>query len=323
MLVILNPVSRGGAGLALRPEIERELAARGIDCRTVLTSGPGAATLLAREAAAAGTDVVVAAGGDGTVHEVANGLLQAADAGIGRAALGLIPIGTGNDFVKVIPGTSTRRTAYDTLARGQRYRYDAGRVSWDGTSEYFLNAMGTGIDVEVVRQILSRSRRTGQLVYIGGLVRALRRYRPVHLRLRAGGETMELRVMTIAIANGTCIGGLFRICPQALPDDGWLDLCLVAELGAARIPGMALRLLRGRHAGHPAVAFRRVRSATIEVLDGSPLFFQLDGELREPVGVRELEVAIEPDRLQVIAAGAPGGAAAESARTKDDECFRD
>jgi YegS/Rv2252/BmrU family lipid kinase len=311
MLVILNPVSRGGAGRALRPEIERELAARGVACRVVLTTGPGAATSLARDAAAAGTDVVVAAGGDGTVHEVANGLLQAADAGLGQAALGLIPIGTGNDFVKVVPGTSTRRAAYDTLAHGRRYRYDAGRVNWGTEGEYFLNAMGTGIDVEVVRQILSRSRRTGQLVYIGGLLRALRRYRPVHIRVEAGGETMELRVMTIAVANGTCIGGLFRICPTALPNDGWLDLCVVAELGAARIPGMALRLFGGRHAGHPAVSFRQVRRATIRVRDQSPLFFQLDGELREPAGVRELEVTIEPSRLEVIAAGVPGGAIAD------------
>jgi YegS/Rv2252/BmrU family lipid kinase len=308
MLVILNPQARGGAGRSLQPEIERELSARGVSCRIALTAGAGAATELARDAAAAGEPVVVAAGGDGTAHEVANGLLQAADAGAGDTALGVIPIGTGNDFVKVVPGTSSRPAAYDTLARGRRYRYDAGHVSWAGGSEYFLNAMGTGIDVEVVRQILARSRRTGQLVYIAGLLRALRRYRPVHLRLETGGETLELRVMTIAIANGTCIGGLFRICPAALPDDGWLDLCVVAELGAARIPGMALRLFGGRHAGHPAVAFRRVRQARIQVLDHSPLFFQLDGELREPVGVHELDVTIQPSRLTVIAADGRGGA---------------
>ena len=304
MLVILNPESRGGAGRGLRPEIERALDARGVTCRIVSTTAPGTATVLARDAAVAGEDVVVSAGGDGTAHEVANGLLQAADAGAGQAALGLIPIGTGNDFVKVIPGTSTRRTAYDTLARGQRFPYDAGRVSWPGGGEYFLNAMGTGIDVEVVRQILTRSRRTGRLVYIGGLVRALRRYRPVHLRLELEGETMELRVMTIAVANGTCIGGLFRICPAARPDDGLLDLCVVAQLGFTRIPGMALKLINGRHEGHPAVAFRKVSLARIRVLDHSPLFFQLDGELREPAGVHELEVTVQAGRLPVIAADA-------------------
>jgi len=311
MLVILNPVSRGGAGNGLRPEIERELGKRGLACEIVATAAPGDATRIAQEAASDGVDVVVAAGGDGTVHEVGNGLLRAADGNAQvRTALGVIPIGTGNDFVKTVPGTSSRHAAYETLARGTRHQYDVGLVTWGTAREYFLNAMGTGIDVEVVRQILTRSRRAGQLVYIEGLVRALRRYRPVQLRLEAGGDAVELRVMTIAVANGTCIGGLFRICPTAQPDDGWLDLCVVTELGLGRIPGMALRLVRGRHAGQPGVTYRRVREARIRVLDETPLFFQLDGELREPAGVRELEVAIQPGRLPVIAAGVPGGMAA-------------
>jgi diacylglycerol kinase family enzyme len=164
--------------------------------------------------------------------------------------------------------------------------------------------------VEVVRQILRRSRRAGSLVYITGLVRALRRYRPVHLSLEAGDEAMAVRVMTIAVTNGSCIGGLFRICPAARPRDGWLDLCVVEELGLGRVPGMAIRLIRGRHAGRPGVSFRRVRRARIRVLDGTPLFFQLDGELREPAGVQELDVAIQPGRLPVIAAGMPAEMAA-------------
>jgi diacylglycerol kinase (ATP) len=307
MLVVLNPVSRGGAGRALQPEIERELTRRGLNCEVVLTTGPGDATEIAERAARAGAPVVVAAGGDGTVHEVANGLLRAADGGVRTdTALGLIPIGTGNDFVKVVPGTSSRSAAYDTLARGLAQRFDAGVASWEGGREYFLNAAGTGVDVEVVRQLVSMSRRTGSLTYIGALVRALRRFRPVHLRLEAGGETMELRVMTIAVGNGACIGGLFRICPVALPHDGLLDLCVVAELRALRIPAMALRLIRGRHAGRPGVEFRRVEQVRVQVLDGSPLYFQLDGELREPSGVLELELAVQPGRLRVLTAGFSG-----------------
>jgi diacylglycerol kinase family enzyme len=220
VLVILNPLA--AAAQARFGRRSAQLSA-GVSCRIVLTTGPGAATEQARDAAAAGEPVVVAAGGDGTAHEVANGLLQAADAGAGDTALGVIPIGTGNDFVKVIPGTSSRPAAYDTLARGRRYRYDAGRVSWAGGSEYFLNAMGTGIDVEVVRQILTRSRRTGRFVYIAGLLQALRRYRPVHLRLETGGETLELRVMTIAIANGTCIG-LFTSVRGVAVTAGWTSV---------------------------------------------------------------------------------------------------
>ena len=311
MRVIVNPTSRGGAARALRPELERELARRGVACEIIETEGPGHAVELARDACAAAAAAVVAVGGDGTVHEVANGLLQAQDAGFsGRCALGLVPGGTGNDFVKVIPGTSTRAAAYDTLARGARFPFDAALVSWPGGREYCLNAFGTGVDVEVVRQIRNRSRRTGALVYVGALVRALRGYRPAHLRVDADGEIMEQRIMMIAIANGSCVGGVFRICPEALPNDGWLDLCLVRELGVLRQPAMAVRILRGRHGGRPEVSFRRARRVALEVLDDAPLFFQLDGELREPAGVRRLEIEVQPARLQVIAAALPGSAVA-------------
>lgn len=309
--VVLNPTARGGAGGRLRAEIERELARRGLEADVVLTRAPGDAAELAYQACAHGITTVVAAGGDGTVHEVGNGLLRAADEGLCHdVALGLIPIGTGNDFVKVIPGTSTRAAAYDTLAGGHRYAYDALHVAWPGASEYCLNAAGTGIDVEVVRQIHRRSRRTGALVYIDGLVRALRRYRPVHLRVEADGEVIEARVMMIAVANGVSIGGLFRIAPNARPDDGLLDLCVVRQLGLLRVPAIAARVLRGRHQSHPEVVVRRARSVRVQVLDGSPLFFQLDGELREPVGVETLDITVQPGRLHVVAAASPGATAA-------------
>jgi YegS/Rv2252/BmrU family lipid kinase len=285
MLVILNPAARGGAGMGMKPEVERELALRGLAFDVVCTTAPGDATRLARQAAAEGVDTVVAVGGDGTVHETVNGLMQAADAGLGPGtALGIIPVGTGNDFVKVIPGTTTRLAAYETLARGQRYAVDVGLVGWDGAQEYFMNAMGTGIDVEVVRQIQGRSRRTGELVYIGALVRALRRYRPIHLRFETGGETIEERVMTCSITNGSCIGGLFRICPMAQPADGLLDLCCVRELSMLRVPRLAVKLIRGQHVGHADVQFRRTARTRITVLDGSQLFLQLDGEIRAPAG---------------------------------------
>ena len=315
LTVVLNPAARGGAGRRLRAEIERELRRRGLEFEVRETRGPGEAVELARAACHAGSRTVAAAGGDGTVHDVANGILQAADEGTAeRAALGIVPIGTGNDFVKVIPGTSNRAAAYDTLAAGRRYGFDAALVAWAGGREYCLNAAGTGVDVEVVRQIQARTRRHGALVYIGGLVRALRRYRPVHVRIDADGESTEARIMMVAVANGTCIGGLFRICPQARPDDGLLDLCVVRELTVLRQPVLAARILRGRHLHEREVSFRTAREVRIEVLDGSPLFFQLDGELREPRGVDTLSITVQPARLQVLAAGRPGAATPGEAR---------
>ncbi|MGH7466038.1 MAG: diacylglycerol/lipid kinase family protein, partial [Longimicrobiales bacterium] len=162
MRVILNPMARHGAGRGLRPLIERELDRRGLQVDIVETEGPGHAAELARAAADSGVRRVIAAGGDGTVHEVVNGLMAAAGS---PPALGVIPVGTGNDFVKMAPGCATRAEAFATLANGCTAPMDVGVARWDGRSEHFMNAMGTGVDVEVVRQLRRSGWLPGPMIY--------------------------------------------------------------------------------------------------------------------------------------------------------------
>jgi diacylglycerol kinase (ATP) len=238
------------------------------------------------------------------VHEVANGLLRSGRAA--ATALGLIPIGTGNDFVKVIPGTRSRPLAYDTLAHGGVRPVDAGIVRWDGGEEYFANAMGTGVDVEVVRQIERARNLPPALVYVVGLVRALTRYTAIPVRVDVGGETIERRIMMLAVANGSTIGGSFRICPDAAPADGLLDVCVVDDMSPFRKAVVARRILRGEHVGQAEVAMRRSNRIEIGVDGTSPLFFQVDGELREAGGDR-LTVEVLPGALRVVAGGPAAG----------------
>lgn len=303
MRVILNPASRGGAGGSLRGEIATALT--GIDggFEIVETSHAGHATALAREAVAQGVRTIVAAGGDGTIHEVGNGILLATESDRhANVALGIIPIGTGNDFVKVIPGVHTRAEALRTLRAGQRRIFDVGLAEWVGGKEYFLNAMGTGVDVEVVRQIQRLSRGTGALVYLQGLIRALATYRALPLHLTTEMEQFSERVMIIAVANGRCIGGSFRICPRAMPNDGWLDLCIVQEVPLLGQVALVPRIVMGTHESSPRVRSRQVKRVTLAVPAGDSLFFQLDGELREPTGIYEVRVTIDPARLQIVSA---------------------
>ncbi|MGH7555349.1 MAG: diacylglycerol/lipid kinase family protein [Longimicrobiales bacterium] len=299
LYIVLNPKSGSGAGAHVRAEVERELARRGLRFRIDETRGPGHATQLALDAVRAGETTIVAAGGDGTIHEVANGILSANQPA--RATLGLIPIGTGNDFVKVVPGTTPRSRAYDTLARGHTRRFDAGRVRWQGGEEWFVNGMGTGIDVEVVRQIERSRNLPAVLVYIVGLVKALARYRPMPLRLTMDGLESERRVMMAAVTNGACIGGSFHVCPGARPDDGWLNVCIVDELRLPGILRVVARILRGAHRGSRAVEMRQARTVTIRSSADVPLFFQLDGELREPADAWSIHVSIDAGALPVVA----------------------
>lgn len=315
--VILNPRAGDGAGRRVRPELERELGRRGITFAIEETERPGHAVELARAAAARGAPVVVAAGGDGTIHEVANGLLQARDDGNpARTALGIVPIGTGNDFIKAVMGGTDRRHAYDALAAGCTRAIDIGRAEWEGGAEYFVNGVGTGIDVEVVRQMRRFPRLHGLVSYLVALVRALVGFHAIPLRIRMDGERTERKVMIIAVGNGHCLGGGFYVCPEAKPDDGLLDVCIVNELNLLQIARVLPRILRGTHAGMPKVTLRRAEEVEISGTGTAPLFFQLDGELREPEGARHLRVSVEPGALRVVAravGATPGAGAADCA----------
>ena len=307
MRVILNPMARGGAGRGMRSVIERALASRHRDVDVVETQHAGHGSELARAAVADGVDVIVAAGGDGTIHEVANGILQMTGPGeASDVAFGVIPIGTGNDFAKVVPGCRTREEALRTLGTGKPRAFDVGRTEWAGGSEYFVNAMGTGVDVEVVRQIERLSRGAGALVYMRGLFTALGIYEPIGLRItstdRGVSELVDTRIMLVAVANGRCVGGSFNICPEARPDDGRLDLCIVDQMPLLEQIALVPRIVMGKHESSGRVRTRLVQSVTFSATDDRGLFFQLDGELREPSDAREVTVTIEPSRLRVIAA---------------------
>jgi diacylglycerol kinase (ATP) len=298
MRIILNPMARYGAGRRLRPQIERELDRRRIAFDLIETEGPGHATELARDAVTAGIGRVIAAGGDGTVHDVANGIVSSPASGV---ALGLIPIGTGNDFVKMFPGCGSRAAAIAALAGEATGMVDVGIARWDDRMEYFINAMGTGIDVEVVRRMQRSRILPGGLIYTSALIRALMNYEPLQVDVEVDGYRTSQRIMNLAVCNGPSIGGSFRICPDADPSDGALDICLIAEMPIWRNARMVPRVINGTHTDQPGVTMLRGARVSIRVPDGRSLFFQLDGELREAEdGAAGIDISLAPARLNVI-----------------------
>jgi len=299
LFVIVNPTSGGGAGMRMPEHVRTAFVGRAHDVH--LTEGPGHAEELAFAAANDGASRIVAVGGDGTVHEVANGLLRALEQDNAlSAALGIVPVGTGNDFVKMLPGTNRRRDALETVLDGTVRRVDVGFARWDGGTEYFVNAAGMGIDVEVVRLLGSHRGTRGALDYVVALLRALRRYRPIPLSIRAETHESSRRIMIAAVGNGRCVGGTFRICPAAEVDDGLFDVCAVSALPIGASLLTAARILRGTHVGARGVESFRARTVELTVPEGTDLFFQLDGELREPVGAKTLTIEIRPATLPVL-----------------------
>jgi len=285
-------------GGRLRGEIERELTARGLHFTLAETTRPLHAVELAQAAAKGGADVVVAAGGDGTVHEVANGLMRAA--ADHRPALGVIPVGTGNDFAKLLKGGTDRHQAYAHLAAGEVVDFDVGLVSWADTTEYFINGMGTGVDVAVVHQIQHMgSTLPATLKYLVALIKSVIGFKAIPLKIRADGRALDRSVMIIAIGNGPCLGSGFWVCPRAVANDGRFDICMVHDLGYLQIARTIPKVMRGTHEHLPVVTMDQAEIIEVEAPAGASLFFHLDGELREAADPR-FRIELKHTALPVV-----------------------
>jgi diacylglycerol kinase (ATP) len=269
----------------------REFRAQGWSVDLARSEAPGHAVELAQRAADDGACHIVAVGGDGTVHEVANGLLRhGAD-----AAVAIVPVGTGNDFAKLLglsgcdPARAVRR-----LTSGQRRRFDVGRV----LDEYFVNSMGFGFGAEVVRVRNAMRRLPGPLSYLVPVLKAFAGFEPPLYELSSGDRHTRGRIMMVEVCNGTTAGGSYRFAPDADPSDGYLDVCVVRELSGPRFLAAVPRVMRGTHLDMPEVTLFRSRELTVRALE-RPLLLHLDGELRTP-GVMECRVVLEPGRLSVL-----------------------
>jgi diacylglycerol kinase (ATP) len=294
-LALLNPAAGRGRTRQAWHGIAPRLEQAGADYELVHTSAPGDVERTVRERAAEGWEAVVLVGGDGTVHEAANGMLQAALPD--PPPLAVIPFGTGNDFAKQLGVPAGRiPPAMDTLLGGRRIDADVGAV--DG--RVFVNGFGFGIDGQVAAAVTRTRGLPGPLVYPAAIIQALGAYSTPEATVRVDGELLHQGSVTlVAVANGGCQGGSFWFTPAAAIDDGRLDV-LVAEgrTRAALLPLIAA-LVRRRHLGRPGVFHRTGTEVTIE--SEAPLPVHLDGEALAG-SHRELTVRIRAGSLPVLRA---------------------
>lgn len=289
VLVVLNPVAGRGRAQGEWNDVRRRLTAAGVAFDEAVTSRPLEAIEIS-EKEAGNFSCIVAAGGDGTVHEVANGLMRAG----GRTALGVIPLGSGDDFEKLL----SARDPVQRLVAQQPRQFDIGRIVAGGT-RYFANGMDIGFGAHGARNIASvPAFLTGFGAYLGALVLTLLRYPSLRVRLRLGdAPPVDLTTVMTAVMNGTTFGGSFRVCPEACADDGLLDLLIVDALGRLAILGLVPKILRGAHAGDPRLRLLRARRVTIE--SDTPLLVEADGEIAFD-GARRLEIEVLPAALRVV-----------------------
>jgi YegS/Rv2252/BmrU family lipid kinase len=288
--VVVNPVAGSGRMRAEWPVVKAALEARFGDIAVRQTRSSGEATSLACGLAGEGMDLVIAAGGDGTVSETVDGLLMARDTGRATPALGVFPIGTGSDLARGLGITGDASAIVTRIADSPGRRLDAGRVSFVDDhgalhSRHFINIASLGLSGSTDRAVnaaKSGGRMSGKMVFLFHTVREMLRYRFQDVRVTVdGGEPIEARIALVACANGRYFGGGMKIAPDAETDDGELEVIVVHGRSKLALL-MDLRLVySGAHKGRPFCTMLRGRRIIVEPI-GDPVangaLLDIDGE---------------------------------------------
>lgn len=266
--LIVNPVAGNGRALAAKKLVERILTERGLPFKTRTTAKPGHAQALAAEAAAEGSRAVIAIGGDGTAFEVACGLM---DTGV---PMGLIPAGTGNDFIKTAGIPKAPAAALDFILKHEPRDVDTGKLN----ERLFLNVCGTGFDVLTLDYAEKAKKYVkGILPYLYGVIRAIFAYKPTPIELELNdGTIINDEVLVCAVANGGVFGGGIAIAPCASIDDHLLDVVVLKSVPRWRLIGYLPGLLNGTILNFDITAHYRCRSC---VLKSKGMRLNADGEI--------------------------------------------
>ncbi len=308
-LVIFNPYSGRGAGLRAKDRLCAALKRADLKFDMVETEHAGHAILLAQRARIGGYTTVVAAGGDGTISEVVNGLMRASlngAAGSLAGTLGVLPIGSGNDFATMAGISRNLDQAAARLALAQLRIVDVGtahyRVGDAWFDRYFNNNMGVGLEAAVILESNKILKLRGMLLYATAAVRALIKQKSPYMNISwelEDGEVVDYdkHTLMVSVGNSPRAGGGFYLTPDAKMDDHFLDVAIAKDISRLAVLALLPRAMFGKHTGHHAVTMLRVRGLTIAIPEGAPV--QMDGEIMAEKAT-EVQIGVLPQRLQVI-----------------------
>jgi YegS/Rv2252/BmrU family lipid kinase len=280
MVLICNQRSgRGGVAKAL-PEIRKHLEERGLEYEVRTTQHAGHATELAREALDEGKKFLVAVGGDGTIHEVVNGMIENDVAVTPDAVLGIVAAGTGSDFIKTfgIPATPGHAVAH--LDGDESFPIDIGKITYtqDGAEvvRYFPNIAEAGIGADTVERAARLPRWLGPTVYFFAFWLVIRKFRSAKVKVDLVDRIHEGTMSNLVVANGQFFGGGMKVAPKAAPTDGLLDIQIHNPRKRESIAIMP-KMYKGEHIPHPDIhESKRVR---VSIEADRPLRIEADGEV--------------------------------------------
>ena len=296
-VLIVNPSSGREKGAESAGELAEGLRRSFGSVDVVLTGGDGDAERAGREYAAGGGRLVFVAGGDGTLNEALNGV--ASSGALAEVTFGIVPMGTGNDFAAALGIPLEIPGALDTLLAGRELRVDVGIVN----GRHFLNTSAGGYIAEVSVAVTPQLKTAaGRMAYLIGGAQALMEYEPVRATVTAepGGFRMGLGLHTFAACNSRLIGGGRLIAPDAIIDDGLLDLCLIEAMGVVEFLNLARKVSDGGHVDDPRVRYVQASSITLEFDRETKI--NTDGEV---LSATRCDYSIIPGGARFLAGDAP------------------
>ncbi|MEI7027972.1 diacylglycerol kinase [Paenibacillus sp. y28] len=267
--LIYNPTSGREEMKKRLPDILMRLERGGLETSTHATIGEGDATLAAAEAVKRGFDIIIAAGGDGTLCEVINGMAEQEY----RPKLGILPLGTTNDFARALGIPKNWEYAVDLILQQFSRPIDIGKVN----SRYFINVAGGGSMTELTYEVPSKLKTLiGQMAYYMKGIEKLPRLRPIQLQVRSKEIELNEEVMMFLICNSNSVGGAERLSPDASFDDGLFDVFVLRKCSLAEFLKVVSLALRGEHLNDPNVV--HFRTSQLEVTSQDYVQINLDGE---------------------------------------------
>jgi diacylglycerol kinase (ATP) len=292
--LVVNPASGADRAPELLPRINERLRARFDTLDIGLTVAAGDAAALARSAVEDGYDHVLAVGGDGTLNEVVNGVAQLAH-GLDAVTLGVLPLGTGNDFATALGIPGSLEAALDALLVAEPAAVDLGVVN----GVHFINVSAGGFIAEVSDAVTPQLKTVaGRLAYLIGGAQVLLDYEPIRADVRAPGVILpaQTTLHAFAVCNSRLVGGGRLIAPDALIDDGLLDVCLIEAMPTMEFLALLRRVASGEHVEDPRVIY--FRTEWLELAFGGAVKVNTDGEVLES---DRLRYEVRPGAARVLA----------------------
>ncbi len=291
--VIVNPYAGRWKAQRAIPAVKEACTQAGLDYELIVTDAPGHGIEVARQATLDGYSPIIAVGGDGSISEVVNGMLQATSGERPAVPLGIIPQGSADDLADMLELPKEIPAAVDAIIAGHERLIDVGLVN----GRYFDNNSAVGLEPMVTITQEGMKHLKGTLRYVVAALRTVMAHRPWHMRLQWDDGEYEGDIVLVSVGNTRRTGGAFYMTPRAVPDDGLLDFAFATRMGRLRLLRLLPTTFDGSHIEQPEVHYQQTTRLTITCTPSTPI--QADGELFERAAT-SISYELLPARLRVL-----------------------